>query len=94
MVKKSALTAVESKIPDVSGLATKSVLTVVESKIPDGGLVKKTDYNTKISDIEKKITDYDHDKYIAIPEFNTMVESTFNARLTAQTDLIRKPKGH
>ena len=34
-------------------------------------LVKKTDYNTKISEIENKITtDHDHDKYITIPEFN------------------------
>ena len=93
MVKKSALTAVESKIPDVSGLATKSALTVVENKIPDdSGLVKKTDYNIKISDIEKKITDHDHDKYITTPEFNTMAASTFNARLAAQKDLIRKPE--
>ena len=93
MVKKSALTAVESKIPDVSGLATKSALTVVENKIPDdSGLVKKTDYNTKISDIEKKITDHDHNKYITTPEFNTMAASTFNARLAAQKDLIRKPE--
>ena len=93
LVKKYALTAVESKIPDVSGLATKSALTVVENKIPDvSSLIKKTDYNTKISDIEKKITDHDHDKYITTPAFNTMAASTFNARLAAQTDLIRKPE--
>ena len=49
------------------------------------------DYNTKISDIEKKITDHNHGKYITTPEFNTMAASTFNARLPAQTDLIRKP---
>ena len=55
-------------------------------------LVKKTDYNTKISNIEKKITDYDHNKYITAPEFNTMAASVFNARLAAQTDLIRKPE--
>ena len=28
--------------------------------------LKKTDYNTKISETEKKITDDDHDKYIII----------------------------
>ena len=28
--------------------------------------VKKTDYNTKINDIEKIITDHKHDKYINI----------------------------
>ena len=43
-----------------------------------------------ISDIEKKITDHDHDKYITTSEFNTMAVNTFNARLAAQTDLIRK----
>ena len=25
---------------------------------------KKTDYDTKISELEKKLTDHDHDKYI------------------------------
>ena len=74
MVKKSALTAVESKIPDVSGLATKSDLTVVENKIPDvGGLVKKTE----ISDIERKISDHNHDKYITTPEFNILLADFF-----------------
>ena len=32
--------------------------------------IMKTDYNTKINEIEKKITDHDHDKYIATQEFN------------------------
>ena len=64
-VQKSALTTVENKIPDITGLATTSALTAVENKIPDGSsLVKKIDYDTKISDIEKKITDHNHDKYI------------------------------
>ena len=91
MVKKSALTAVENKIPDVSGVATKSAFTVVENKRHDvSSLVKKTDYDTKISDIEKKITDHNHDKYITTPEFNTMAASVFNERLAAQTDLIKK----
>ena len=76
-----------------SWLQDNDSLTVVENKIPDASsLVKKTDYNTKISDIEKKIIDHDHDKYITTPEFNTMASSTFNARLAAQTDLIRKPE--
>ena len=61
--------------------------------MPDvNSLVKKTDYNTKISDIEKKITDHNHDKYITTPEFNALAADVFNARLTAQTDLIRKPE--
>ena len=44
------------------------------------------------SDIEKKITDHNLDKYITTPEFNIMAASAFNARLAAQTDLIKKKK--
>ena len=74
-------------------VATNSELTPAENKIPDvSSLVKKTDYNIKISDIEKKITDHDHDKCINTSEFNTMAASTFNARFSTQTDLIRKPE--
>ena len=42
------------------------------------------------SDIEKKITDHNLDKYITTPEFNIMAASAFNSRLAAQTDLIKK----
>ena len=54
-------------------MATNSKLTAVENKILNlSSLGKKTDYNAKISDIEKKITDHNHDKYIATPEFITI----------------------
>ena len=53
-------------------------------------LVKKTDYNTKISEIENNVKDHNHDECITTPEFNTMATDTFKARLAAQTDLIRK----
>ena len=87
------VTEIEGKIPSISGLGTNSELTAVENKIPDvSSLVKKTDCSTKISDIEKKMTDYNHDKYITTPEFNTLAADVFNARLVAQTDLIRKPE--
>ena len=79
-------------MPSISGLATNTVLTAVESKIPEfSSLVKKTDYNTKINEIENKVNDHNHDKYITTPEFNTMAADVFKARLTAQIDLIRKP---
>ena len=75
-------TEIESKILDVSSLATKTALTRVENKIPGvSSLVKKTDHNTKITEIEKKLTDSDHDKYIAIPEFNNLGEAVFDIRL-------------
>ena len=35
-------------------------------------LSKKTDYNTKISEIEKNITNHDRDKYITTQEFNNL----------------------
>ena len=90
LVKKTKLTEVENKISDVSSLVTKIALTTVENKIPDvSSLVKKTDYKTKITEIEKKLTDHNHDKYITTPEFNTLAEDVFNARL-AQADLITK----
>ena len=72
-VKKTKLTELEGKIPDVSNLATKTALNTVDNKIPDvTSLVKKADYDTKITEIEKKLTGHDHDKYITTPEFNTL----------------------
>ena len=66
---------------------------IIENKIPDvSSLVKKTDYNTKISEIENKVNDHNHDKYITTQEFNTLAADAFKARLAAQTDLIRKPE--
>ena len=51
--------------------------------------LKKTDYDTKFSELEKKFSDHNHDKYITIPEFNTLAADVFNARL-AQANLITK----
>ena len=80
-VKKTKLTESE-KNPDVSSLATKNALTAVENEIPDtSSLVKKTNYDTKISELENKISDHNHDKYITIPEFNTLAADIFNARI-------------
>ena len=63
---------------------------MVENKIPSvSSLVKKTDYDTKISELEKKLTNQNHDMYITTPEFNTLAASVFNARL-AQANLITK----
>ena len=89
-VKKANLTELENKILDFSSLVTKTAVTAVENKIPNiSSLVKITDYNTKITEIEKKLTDYDHEKYISTPEFNTLASDVFNARL-AQANLITK----
>ena len=88
-VKKTKLTELENKIPDVSNLATKIAITAVENKIPSvSSLVKKTDYDTKVSEIEKKLTNHDHDKYITTRKFSTLA-AVFNATL-AQANLITK----
>ena len=64
----------------------------MENKIPNvSGLVKKTDFHTKITEIEKKLTGHNHDKYITTPQFNTLAASVFNARL-AQANLITKSR--
>ena len=61
-----------------------------ENKIPGfSNLVKKTDHDTKVNEIEKKITNHKHDKYITTPEFTKLTAESFAARL-AQADLIRK----
>ena len=65
-------------------------MTTVKNKIPDvSSLVKKADYNTKISEIEKKIIDHNHDKYITTTECNILAARVCNARL-AQADLVTK----
>ena len=62
----------------------------MKNKIPNvSKLVKNTDYNTKVTESENKLNDHNHDKYITIPEFNTLAADVFNARL-AQANLVTK----
>ena len=64
---------VKNKIPKITNLSATTALTAVENKILNVSiLVKKTDYNTKISDIENKTNDHDHNKYITTQEFNKL----------------------
>ena len=89
-VKKAKLTVSKNKIPDISDLATKTALTAAENKIPSVSyLVNKTYYNTKVTEIENKLTNHNHDKYIDTQEFNKLAADVFNARL-AQANLIKK----
>ena len=45
-------------------------------------MVKKANYNTKVSEIENRIaTDHDYDKYITTQEFNKLTAESFTARL-------------
>ena len=52
-------------------------------------LVKKTDYNTKSNEVEKKITDHSHNKYITTPKFNKLTVENFAAS-AAQANLVTK----
>ena len=52
-------------------------------------LVNKTDYNTKITEIENEINNHNQDKYIDSQEFNKLTADVFNARI-AQANLITK----
>ena len=80
----------ENKTPDISNLATKTALTAVENKIPNvSNLVNKTNYNTKITETENKLTSHNHNKHIDTQEFNKLAADVFNARL-AQENLINK----
>ena len=70
-------------------VSNKTALTTVENKIPDiGNLVKKTDYNTKVTEIENKLNNHNHDKYIDTSEFNRLAV-VFNARIR-QANLVTK----
>ena len=51
--------------------------------------LKKTDYNTKVTEIENKLNNHNHDKYIDTSEFNKLAADVFNVRL-AQANLITK----
>ena len=48
----------------------------------------KKNYDTKISELEKKLIDRNHEKYITTPDFNTLA-AVFNAKL-AEANLITK----
>ena len=50
---------------------------------------KKTKYNLKINEIEKKSTDHNHEKYIITPKFNKLRSENFAAR-SKQANLATK----
>ena len=77
-------------MPSITTLILTTALTTVENKTPDvSNLVKKADYNTKVSEIERKIADQSHDKYITTLEFNKLTAENFAARLP-QANLLTK----
>ena len=53
--------------------------TALDTKI--SGLFKKTGYDAKVSETEKKMLDHNHDKYIATREFIKLIADNFATRL-------------
>ena len=65
-------------------------MTAVENEVSSiSNLVKKIDYNTKVTETKKKLTDHKHDEYITTPEFNKLTTENFAARLK-QANLVTK----
>ena len=67
-------------------------MTGVENEIPDNDSLvkkKKTVHDTKISEIEKKVSEHNHGKYITTPEFNNLTAEVFTASLK-QANLMTK----
>ena len=52
-------------------------------------LSKKTDYDIKIRELEKKITNHKHERHITTPEFNKLTAENFAVKLK-QVNLITK----
>ena len=52
-------------------------------------VIQSRKHNTKITEIEKKLTDQKHGEYITTPEFNKLAANVFNMRL-AQANLVTK----
>ena len=78
------ISEIENRIPSITGLATISALTALENKIPSvNNLAKKPDYNTKVCEINKKITDH-------ATEFNEL--KLAQAGLVTKTDFDNELK--
>ena len=76
---------VKKKIRDISGLASKTELTAVENKIPNvTSFVKKTDFDSKITEVEGKIPNISG---LATNLSSTAVEN----KIPDITSLITKP---
>ena len=79
----------KNKIPSISSLATNAALTAAEKKIPDvSNLVKKTDYDAKITKIENEyFTTSDYNKFTkdiadnSIKRKNLATKRDFDAKL-------------
>ena len=90
LATKTALTAVENKIPDISNLATKTALTNLSNTVPDiNTLIKKSDYDTKIAEIESKyVSNTGFDSKLA--QANVITKRNFDAKIIELENNIKK----
>ena len=81
---------VKGEILNITNLTTTSGLIIIDMKVTSvSNFVKKS--NTKINEVEKKITDDNHDKYINTLEFNKFTKENSDLRLK-QENQTNKPK--
>ena len=90
LATKTALTAVENKIPDISNLATKAALTNLSNTVPNiNTLIKKSDYDTKIAEIESKyVSNTGFDSKLA--QANVITKRNFDAKIIELENNIKK----
>ena len=90
LASKTALTAVENKIPDITNFATKTMLTNLSNAVPHiTALIKKSDYDTKIAEIESKyVSNTAFDSKLAQTNVNT--KRNFDAKITELENNIKK----
>ena len=57
-------------------------MTAVENKIPSvSNLVKKTNYDAKVTEIENKLNNHNHDKHIDTLEFYKLAADVSNVKI-------------
>ena len=87
---KTELTTVENKVPDISNLGTKTALTNLSNSVPDiSTLIKKSDYDTKIKEIENKyVSNTGFDSKLA--QANVITKRIFDAKIIEVENNIKK----
>ena len=85
-------TEIESKIPSITELPTTTALNAVKNKIPNASdLVKKTDYDAKILDIESKYYNkFTNEIIIAKIKGKELVDKYDISRFIDNSDLGKK----
>ena len=90
LATKVVLTAAENKIPDVNNFATKTALNNLSYTVPDiTTLIKKSDYDTKIADIEKKYVN-NSGFTPKLREANVITKRNFDAKIIELENKMKK----